>query len=161
MKTVALLIYAETLESTVAECRRQIDLIPTDEYTFELFVNPDLDEAWRAAGDRDFYIWLHGLVTPVEGALYNLLDRWSLPFYREYGCAAVWRGGTPVGHAPSLAARVRRNPNSAVTPRRPMQPSHVKITCTLNLLIGPPGHIGVLSPVFKSDQKHVICAITQ
>ena len=74
MKTVAVLIYAEALESTVAECRRQIDLIPSDEYTFELFVNPDLDEAWRAAGERDFYIWLHGLVTPVEGALYSLLD---------------------------------------------------------------------------------------
>ena len=54
MKTVAVLIYAEALESTVAECRRQIDLIPADEYTFELFVNPDLDEAWRAAGERDF-----------------------------------------------------------------------------------------------------------
>jgi len=77
MKTVALLIYAEALESTVAECRRQIDLIPADEYTFEIFVNPDLDEAWRAAGDRDFYIWLHGLVTPVEGALYSLLDKSS------------------------------------------------------------------------------------
>jgi hypothetical protein len=77
MKTVALLIYAETLESVVAECRRQIDLIPTDEYTFELFVNPDLDEAWRAAGDKDFYIWLHGLVMPVEGALYCLLDNSS------------------------------------------------------------------------------------
>ena len=77
MKTVAVLIYAEALESTVAECRRQIDLIPSDEYTFELFVNPDLDEAWRAAGERDFYIWLHGLVTPVEGALYSLLDNSS------------------------------------------------------------------------------------
>ena len=50
MKTVALLIYAESLESVVAECRRQIDLIPRDEYTFALFVNPDLDEGWRAAG---------------------------------------------------------------------------------------------------------------
>ena len=30
MKTVAILIYAEALESTVAECRRQIDLIPAD-----------------------------------------------------------------------------------------------------------------------------------
>ena len=77
MKTVAVLIYAEALESTVAECRRQIDLIPADEYTFELFVNPDLDEAWRAAGERDFYIWLHGLVTPVEGALYSILDNSS------------------------------------------------------------------------------------
>ena len=77
MKTVAILIYAEALESTVTECRRQIDLIPADEYTFELFVNPDLDEAWRAAGERDFYIWLHGLVTPVEGAIYSLLDNSS------------------------------------------------------------------------------------
>ena len=56
MKTVALLIYAETEESVLEECRRQIGLIPTDEYTFEMFVNPDLDEAWRAAGQRDFYI---------------------------------------------------------------------------------------------------------
>ena len=77
MKTVAILIYAEALESTVAECRRQIDLIPADEYSFELFVNPDLDEAWRAAGERDFYIWLHGLVTPVDGAIYSLLDNSS------------------------------------------------------------------------------------
>ena len=77
MKTVAVLLYAEALESTVAECRRQIDLIPADEYTFELFVNPDLDVAWRAAGERDFYIWLHGLVTPVEGALYSILDNSS------------------------------------------------------------------------------------
>ena len=77
MKTVAVLLYAEALESTVAECRRQIDLIPADEYTFELFVNPDLDGAWRAAGERDFYIWLHGLVTPVEGAIYSILDNSS------------------------------------------------------------------------------------
>ena len=77
MKTVAVLIYAETLESTVAECRRQIGLIPADEYSFEMFVNPDLDEAWRAAGERDFYIWLHGLVTPVDGAIYSLLDNSS------------------------------------------------------------------------------------
>ena len=77
MKTVALLIYAESTEAVIAECRRQIDLIPADEYTFEIFVNPDLDEAWRAAGDRDFYIWLHGLVTPVEGAIYSMLDNSS------------------------------------------------------------------------------------
>ena len=66
MKTVALLVYAESTEELLAECRRQIDLIPSDEYTFEMFVNPDLDEAWRAAGERDFYIWLHGLVMPVD-----------------------------------------------------------------------------------------------
>ena len=77
MKTVALLIYAESTEGIVAECRRQIGLIPAEEYAFEIFVNPDLDAAWRAAGDRDFYIWLHGLVTPVEGALYELLDNSS------------------------------------------------------------------------------------
>ena len=77
MKTVALLIYAETEESVLEECRRQIDLIPSDEFSFEVFVNPDLDEAWRSAGERDFYIWLHGLVTPVDGALYSLLDNSS------------------------------------------------------------------------------------
>ena len=77
MKTVAILVYAESTEAVVAECRRQIDLIPSEEYTFEIFVNPDLDEAWRAAGERDFYIWLHGLVTPVEGAIYSLLDNSS------------------------------------------------------------------------------------
>ena len=77
MKTVALLVYAETEDAVLEECRRQIGLIPADEYTFEMFVNPDLDEAWRAAGERDFYIWLHGLVTPVEGALYSLLDNSS------------------------------------------------------------------------------------
>ena len=77
MKTVALLVYAETTEELLAECRRQIDLIPADEYTFEMFVNPDLDEAWRAAGDKDFYIWLHGLVMLTEGALYSMLDNSS------------------------------------------------------------------------------------
>ena len=77
MKTVALLVYAETEDAVLEECRRQIGLIPADEYSFEMFVNPDLDEAWRAAGERDFYIWLHGLVTPVEGAIYSLLDNSS------------------------------------------------------------------------------------
>ena len=77
MKTVALLIYAETEETVLEECRRQIGQIPADEYSFEVFVNPDLDEAWRSAGERDFYIWLHGLVTPVDGALYSLLDNSS------------------------------------------------------------------------------------
>ena len=77
MKTVAILVYAETEETVLEECRRQIGLIPTEEYSFEMFVNPDLDEAWRAAGERDFYIWLHGLVTPVEGAIYSLLDNSS------------------------------------------------------------------------------------
>ena len=77
MKTVAILVYAESTEEVVAECRRQIDLVPPDEYTFEIFVDPDLDAAWRAAGERDFYIWLHGLVTPVEGAIYSLLDNSS------------------------------------------------------------------------------------
>ena len=77
MKTVALLVYAETEDAVLEECRRQIGQIPTDEYSFEMFVNPDLDEAWRAAGERDFYIWLHGLVTPVEGAIYSLLDNSS------------------------------------------------------------------------------------
>lgn len=77
MKTVALLVYAETAEGLLTECRRQIELIPSEEYEFEIFVNPDLDAAWRAAGERDFYIWLHGLVTPVEGAIYSLLDNSS------------------------------------------------------------------------------------
>ena len=77
MKTVALIVYAEHTEEVLAECRRQIAQIPSDEYEFEMFVNPDLDAAWRAAGTRDFYIWLHGLVTPVEGAIYSLLDNSS------------------------------------------------------------------------------------
>ena len=77
MKTVALLVYAESTEELLAECRRQIDLIPSDEYTFEMFVNPDLDEAWRSAGEKDFYIWLHGLVMLTEGALYSILDNSS------------------------------------------------------------------------------------
>ena len=77
MKTVALLVYAENTEELLTECRRQIELVPSEEYEFELFVNPDLDAAWRAAGERDFYIWLHGLVTPVEGAIYSLLDNSS------------------------------------------------------------------------------------
>ena len=76
-KTVALLIYAETTDAQLAECRRQVDAIPSEEFSFEFFVNPDLDEAWRAAGERDYYIWLHGLVTPVDGALYSLLDNSS------------------------------------------------------------------------------------
>jgi len=77
MKTVALLVYAETSEAVLEECRRQIAGIPPEEYTFEMFVNPDLDEAWRAAGERDYYIWLHGLVTPTDGAIYSLLDNSS------------------------------------------------------------------------------------
>lgn len=78
MKTVALLVYAESSEALLAECQRQIDLIPADEgYSFEIFVHPDLDQAWREAGQRDYYIWLHGGVTPVEGALYSLLDNSS------------------------------------------------------------------------------------
>ena len=77
MKTVALIVYAETKEEVLAECRRQMDLISPEEYEFEMFVNPDLDAAWRAAGERDFYIWLHGLVTPVDGALYRMLDNSS------------------------------------------------------------------------------------
>ena len=77
MKTVALLIYAEATKAVVAECRRQIDAIPREEFTFEVFVNPDLDAAWREAGEKDFYIWVHGLVTPVDGAIYSLLDNSS------------------------------------------------------------------------------------
>ena len=77
MKTVALLIYAEATEAVIAECRRQAGLIPAEEYTFEIFVNPDLDAAWREAGTKDFYIWVHGLVTPVDGAIYSLLDNSS------------------------------------------------------------------------------------
>ena len=113
MKTVALLIYAETLESVVAECRRQIDLIPADEYTFELFVNPDLDEAWRAAGERDFYIWLHGLVTPVEGAIYSLLDNSSF-----LGDRALLVGTVQDGEGRIVSGGFSRN-------RRLMQPDPV------------------------------------
>ena len=113
MKTVAVLIYAEALESTVAECRRQIDLIPSEEYTFELFVNPDLDEAWRAAGERDFYIWLHGLVTPVEGALYSLLDNSSF-----LGDRALLVGTVQDGEGRIVSGGFSRN-------RRLMQPDPV------------------------------------
>ena len=77
MKTVAILVYAEASEAVLAECRRQIEQIPSEEFGFELFVNPDLDAAWRAAGERDFYIWLHGLVMPVDGAIYRMLDNSS------------------------------------------------------------------------------------
>ena len=113
MKTVALLIYAETLDSVVAECRRQIDLIPADEYTFEMLVNPDLDEAWRAAGDKDFYIWLHGLVTPVEGALYSLLDNSSF-----LGDRALLVGTVQDGEGHIVSGGFSRN-------RRLMQPDPV------------------------------------
>ena len=36
-----------------------------------------MNAAWRAAGERDFYIWLHGLVMPVDGAIYRMLDNSS------------------------------------------------------------------------------------
>ena len=113
MKTVALLIYAEALESTVAECRRQIDLIPADEYTFEMFVNPDLDEAWRAAGDKDFYIWLHGLVMLTEGALYSMLDNSSF-----LGDRALLVGTVQDGEGHIVSGGFSRN-------RRLMQPDPV------------------------------------
>ena len=113
MKTVAVLIYAETLESTVAECRRQIGLIPADEYSFEMFVNPDLDEAWRAAGERDFYIWLHGLVTPVDGAIYSLLDNSSF-----LGDRALLVGTVQDGEGHIVSGGFGRN-------RRLMQPDPV------------------------------------
>ena len=77
MKTVALLIYAESSEALLAECHRQIDLIPKEEYSFGIFVNPNLDEAWREAGQCDFYLWLHGGVIPAEGAFYRMLDNSS------------------------------------------------------------------------------------
>ena len=57
MKTVALLVYAESTEELLAECRRQIDLIPKDEYTFELFVNPDLDEPGTGISISGFTAW--------------------------------------------------------------------------------------------------------
>ena len=113
MKTVAILIYAEALESVVAECRRQIDLVPADEYAFEIFVNPDLDQAWRDAGQRDFYIWLHGLVTPVEGALYSLLDNSSF-----LGDRALLVGTVQDGEGHIVSGGFSRN-------RRLMQPDPV------------------------------------
>ncbi len=113
MKTVALIVYAENTEELLAECRRQIDLIPTEEYEFEMFVNPDLDEAWRAAGDRDFYIWLHGLVTPVEGALYSLLDNSSF-----LGDRALLVGTVQDGEGHIVSGGFGRN-------RRLMQPDPV------------------------------------
>ena len=113
MKTVALLIYAEALEPVIAECRRQIDLIPADEYTFEVFVNPDLDEAWRSAGERDFYIRLHGLVTPVDGALYSLLDNSSF-----LGDRALLVGTVQDGEGRIVSGGFSRN-------RRLMQPDPV------------------------------------
>ncbi len=113
MKTVALLIYAEATEAVVAECRRQIDLIPADEYTFEVFVHPDLDEAWRAAGERDFYIWLHGMVMPVDGALYSLLDNSSF-----LGDRALLVGTVQDGEGRIVSGGFSRN-------RRLMQPDPV------------------------------------
>ena len=113
MKTVALLVYAETEDSVLEECRRQIGLIPADEYSFEVFVNPDLDEAWRAAGERDFYIWLHGLVTPVDGALYSLLDNSSF-----LGDRALLVGTVQDGEGHIVSGGFGRN-------RRLMQPDPV------------------------------------
>jgi GT2 family glycosyltransferase len=113
MKTVALLIYAETEDSVLEACRRQIGQIPADEYSFEMFVNPDLDEAWRAAGERDFYIWLHGLVTPVEGALYSLLDNSSF-----LGDRALLVGTVQDGEGHIVSGGFSRN-------RRLMQPDPV------------------------------------
>ena len=120
MKTVALLIYAEALDSVIAECRRQIDLIPADEYTFEVFVNPDLDEAWRAAGERDFYIWHHGQVTPVDGALYSLLDNSSF-----LGDRALLVGTVLDGEGRIVSGGFSRN-------RRLMQPDPViPVSCRM------------------------------
>ena len=113
MKTVALLVYAETEDAVLEECRRQIGLIPADEYTFEMFVNPDLDEAWRAAGQRDFYIWLHGLVTPVEGAIYSILDNSSF-----LGDRALLVGTVQDGEGHIVSGGFGRN-------RRLMQPDPV------------------------------------
>ena len=113
MKTVALLVYAETEDAVLEECRRQIGLIPADEYTFEMFVNPDLDEAWRAAGQRDFYIWLHGLVTPVDGAIYSLLDNSSF-----LGDRALLVGTVQDGEGHIVSGGFGRN-------RRLMQPDPV------------------------------------
>ena len=113
MKTVALLVYAETEDAVLEECRRQIGLIPADEYTFEMFVNPDLDEAWRAAGERDFYIWLHGLVTPVDGAIYSLLDNSSF-----LGDRALLVGTVQDGEGHIVSGGFSRN-------RRLMQPDPV------------------------------------
>ena len=113
MKTVALLVYAETEDAVLEECRRQIGLIPADEYSFEVFVNPDLDEAWRAAGERDFYIWLHGLVTPVDGALYSLLDNSSF-----LGDRALLVGTVQDGEGHIVSGGFGRN-------RRLMQPDPV------------------------------------
>ena len=113
MKTVALLVYAETEDAVLEECRRQIGQIPADEYSFEMFVNPDLDEAWRAAGERDFYIWLHGLVTPVDGAIYSLLDNSSF-----LGDRALLVGTVQDGEGHIVSGGFGRN-------RRLMQPDPV------------------------------------
>jgi len=113
MKTVALLVYAESSEASLAECRRQIDLVPGEEYEFEIFADPDLDEAWRAAGDRDFYIWLHGLVTPVDGAIYSLLDNSSF-----LGDRALLVGTVQDGEGHIVSGGFGRN-------RRLMQPDPV------------------------------------
>ncbi len=113
MKTVALLIYAEATEAVVAECRRQAGLIPAEEYTFEIFVNPDLDAAWREAGTKDFYIWVHGLVTPVDGAIYSLLDNSSF-----LGDRALLVGSVQDGEGKIVSGGFGRN-------RRLMQPDPV------------------------------------
>ena len=146
MKTVAVLIYAEATEAVVAECRRQIDLIPAEEYTFEIFVNPDLDEAWRSAGERDFYIWLHGLVTPVEGALYSLLDNSSF-----LGDRALLVGTVQDGEGHIVSGGFGRN-------RRLMQPDPViPVACKMfdGLFALVPKevyqHIGVLGGRYRGQ----------
>jgi hypothetical protein len=58
-----------------------------------------------------------------------------------------------------LAFAETRIPPSPI--RRPMRPSHVKITCTLNLFAWPPGHIRVLFRGFEKGQKHTLVTYTQ
>ena len=79
MKTVALLIYAEASEAVKAECRRQMADIPAEEYEFELFVDPDLDQAWRAAGEKDLPLLYTTYDAYSWEEIQNYLDAWSEP----------------------------------------------------------------------------------
>ena len=146
MKTVALLVYAENTEELLAECRRQIDLIPSDEYTFEMFVNPDLDEAWRAAGDKDFYIWLHGLVMPVDGALYSLLDNSSF-----LGDRALLVGTVQDGEGRNVSGGFGRN--RRILPPDPVIPVPCKMFDGLFALVPKEvyEHIGVLGGRYRGQ----------
>ena len=130
----------------------------------------------RGAGSMRVSAGSHGVGKALDGELAQLVRRAVLT-------SAQTDAVIPVGHAPSLAARVRRNPNSAVTPPPPdatfpsipffiPQPPSCIVTPFFN---HPPpdvtltlqnqahtqrfcrasGRIGVLLPVFEKGLKHM------